>query len=90
MMRDVTKNYLVLNEFNKQLEEAGVSSTINQPQGSPVQTILEESKKESVDMIVMGSHGHGAVYNLLVGSVSPGGQSAPPLGRIEGFKVHHL
>ena len=72
MMRDVKEDYELLNLFNQQLEEAGVSATIIQPQGSALETILEESEKEAVDMIVMGSHGHGAVYNLLVGSVTSG------------------
>lgn len=72
MMRNVKEDYELLNVFNQQLEEAGVSTTVDQPQGSAVEAILEESEKESVDMIVMGSHGHGAVYNLLVGSVTSG------------------
>ncbi|MGB8352795.1 MAG: universal stress protein, partial [Chthoniobacteraceae bacterium] len=72
MMRNVKEDYELLNVFNQQLEEAGVSTTVDQPQGSAVEVILEESEKESVDMIVMGSHGHGAVYNLLVGSVTSG------------------
>ena len=72
LMRNVKEDYELLNVFNRQLEEAGLSATIDQPQGSAVETILEECKKESVDMIVMGSHGHGALYNLLVGSVTSG------------------
>jgi len=72
MMRNVKEDYELLNGFNQQLEESGVSATIDQPQGSPLETILIESEKQSVDMIVMGSHGHGAVYNLLVGSVTSG------------------
>jgi len=72
MMRDMKEDYLLLNEFKQKLAAAGVSATIDQPQGLAVDTILEESEKQSADMIVMGSHGHGALYHLLVGSVTSG------------------
>lgn len=72
LVNDVKNDYLQLNELNQHLESSGVSATIDQPQGWPVETILKESERESVDMIVMGSHGHGALYNLLVGSVTSG------------------
>ena len=35
-------------------------------------TILAEATKLDADMIVIGTHGHGAMYRLLVGSVSEG------------------
>jgi nucleotide-binding universal stress UspA family protein len=41
-------------------------------QGATVETILKEALKLDVDMIVAGSHGRGAMYQLLVGSVSEG------------------
>ncbi len=41
-------------------------------QGSASETILEEADRLDVDMIIIGSHGHGSVYGLLVGSVSGG------------------
>ncbi len=40
--------------------------------GSTVSTILQTSEVRHADLIIMGSHGHGAVYNLLVGSVTEG------------------
>jgi nucleotide-binding universal stress UspA family protein len=70
--RDVKKDYLQLNELIQQIEKAGISATCDQPQGTPAEVILEESAKKSVDLIIMGSHGHGAIYNLLVGSVTEG------------------
>lgn len=41
-------------------------------EGPTVSTILEVSVSKNADLIVMGSHGHGAVYHLLVGSVAEG------------------
>lgn len=40
--------------------------------GAPVQQIAEQARKLSADYIVMGSHGHTAFYDLLVGSTTHG------------------
>ena len=40
--------------------------------GLPVELILQTCEEEAADLIIIGSHGHGAVYNLLVGSVTAG------------------
>jgi nucleotide-binding universal stress UspA family protein len=40
--------------------------------GSPVPAILEQAKGCEPDYIVMGSHGHTALYDLLVGSTTHG------------------
>ncbi len=40
------------------------------PPGPAAEKILTESRELSAEMIVLGSHGHGALHNLLVGSVS--------------------
>lgn len=34
--------------------------------------ILDQANELNADLIVMGTHGHGAMYNLLVGSVTKG------------------
>jgi nucleotide-binding universal stress UspA family protein len=38
-------------------------------QGDIAESILAHSERLSADMIVLGSHGHGALHNLLMGSV---------------------
>lgn len=40
--------------------------------GKPVPTILDQAKKLKAAYIVLGSHGHGAMYDLLAGSVAQG------------------
>lgn len=41
-------------------------------QGPAREVILERASHFAVDLIVIGSHGHGALYRTLVGSVSEG------------------
>ena len=41
-------------------------------QGPLVEKILAEAETHAAELIVMGSHGHGALYELLVGSVTSG------------------
>lgn len=40
--------------------------------GNPVDEILAQAKELDAGYVVMGSHSHGAVYDLLVGSVAQG------------------
>jgi len=61
-----------IQEIADRLRKAGVAATALLVQGETVESLLKEASKLEVDMIVVGSHGHGAVYRLLVGSVSEG------------------
>ena len=40
--------------------------------GAPVQAIVEAAARFSADFIVMGSHGHNALYDLVIGSTTHG------------------
>ena len=54
------------------LRQTGLDATALLVLGAAVAAMLEEASKLDVDMIVVGSHGHGAMHQLLVGSVSEG------------------
>ncbi len=43
-----------------------------QVNGAPIRAIVDQAKKLGADYIVMGSHGHTALYDLLVGSTTHG------------------
>ena len=47
-----------------------LSITTTVIEGSPKSVILEEAEKFGADLIVVGSHGSGAVKGFLLGSVS--------------------
>jgi nucleotide-binding universal stress UspA family protein len=54
------------------LKNSGIDVESILIQGEAVEVILDEASKLKADLIVVGSHGHGAVYHLMVGSVSEG------------------
>ena len=66
------KDHKGLQEIAGEMRDLGFDVTALSIQGPTVDTILSEAKKLDIDMIVMGSHGHGAVYRVLLGSVSEG------------------
>ncbi len=41
-------------------------------QGETVMTIIQQAEKLNVDLIVVGSHEHGALYHFLLGDISQG------------------
>jgi nucleotide-binding universal stress UspA family protein len=56
----------------EKLRRSGLDVTALCPQGATVRTILQEAEKLDADLIVMGSHGRGALHRALLGSVSEG------------------
>ncbi|MGB5718866.1 MAG: universal stress protein [Gammaproteobacteria bacterium] len=59
-----------IQELANRMREAGVDTTALLVHGTTVETILEEASDLKADMIVVGTHGRGAMYQLLMGSVS--------------------
>lgn len=58
------------NALIKQVSGIGVESEAHLLRGPTSETILHLAESLSVDLILIGSHGHGSVYSQLVGSVS--------------------
>jgi len=56
--------------LRKSLEGGSVKITTKILFGSPKRVILEEAEAFGADLIVVGSHGHGALERFLLGSVS--------------------
>lgn len=50
----------------------GVHATAQVFGGLLLETVLEEISRINPDVIIMGSHGHGALYHLIAGSVTAG------------------
>lgn len=54
------------------LRHAGVECTEIIRHGPPVETIREVAAEVAADFIIMGSHGHGKLYDLFIGSTASG------------------
>ena len=61
-----------IQEIANRFRKSGLDATALLVHGPTVEYILKEALELDVDMIVVGSHGRGAMYQLLVGSVSEG------------------
>lgn len=71
-------NQQTLDALKARFVEPDLEMLALQIQGPAVEKILHEAKEQDAGLIVMGSHGHGAIYNLLVGSVTEGVLKAVP------------
>lgn len=56
----------------KELTDKGLDVVPLFRQGAPLDVILEAAEEHDVDLIMVGSHGHGALYDLVAGTVSQG------------------
>ncbi len=54
------------------LRQLGIETKGLLSQGSVVDVILQKSKQLEIDIIIIGTHGHGGVHHMIFGSVSEG------------------
>jgi nucleotide-binding universal stress UspA family protein len=66
------REHRAIQKLADQLRDEGLEATALLVQGPTVDTTLQEAERLKADLLVIGSHGYGAVYDLLVGSVSRG------------------
>jgi nucleotide-binding universal stress UspA family protein len=61
-----------IQERAAELRGRGLEVTALQVQGATAETIVREAERLQADLIVLGSHGHGALRRALLGSTSEG------------------
>jgi len=61
-----------LTRWQNEVAQAGINVTLHEPTGAVADEILDQADAVDADFIVMGTHGHGAMYHLLVGSAAKG------------------
>jgi nucleotide-binding universal stress UspA family protein len=59
-------------QWQKEIAQDGIKVTLHEPTGVVADEILDQANAIESDLIVMGTHGHGAMYHLLVGSATKG------------------
>lgn len=65
-----TTDTAMLEELVGQLNDLGVKATAEVRNGRPARVIVDEARRTGAELIVVGSHGHGLLFDALVGSVS--------------------
>lgn len=80
-----------LTQWQKEIAQDGVTVTLHRPTGAVAEEILNQAKAIGADLIVMGTHGHGAMYNLLVRSATKGvlKRSKRPVLLVPGPNLHN-
>ena len=61
-----------LAKWQEEIARDGIKVSLHEPTGTVAEEILNQVDELNADLIVMGTHGHSAMYNLLVGSTTQG------------------
>lgn len=70
--KEFREEHKAVQQHAKTLREAGIEATALLIRGPIVETVLEQAERIEADLLIVGSHGFGALYDLLVGSASRG------------------
>lgn len=70
LARDLRDQHQRLQAYQDTFTSEGLDATSMLVPGIPVRKIVAEVERLAPDLIIVGSHGHGALYNLLMGSVA--------------------
>jgi nucleotide-binding universal stress UspA family protein len=69
---ELRQEHRELQAIADEYRSTGLPATALQVQGPTIATILKEAERLGVDLIITGSHGRSALYDVIAGSVSMG------------------
>ena len=64
------REHRTLQESAQWLRDAGLEVTPLLVQGPTAETLLDQARRHEADVIVVGSHGHSALHDLVAGNVT--------------------
>lgn len=68
--KHIRERHREIQAMAEEVRADGLNVTALLLRGSTVKALLAESDRLGVDLIVLGSHGHGLMYRVLLGSIS--------------------
>ena len=70
--QELRREHREVQALAEKLRNDGLDATALLVRGPTVETTLKEADNLEAELIVVGTHGHGAVYDVLIGSYSAG------------------
>jgi nucleotide-binding universal stress UspA family protein len=67
---DLESEQAKLDAIVDRFRDRGVDAVADLPEGPVVDSLMKEIEEHNIDMVIVGSHGHGAVFNIIAGSVT--------------------
>ncbi len=67
---ELREEHQMLQNYAANLKKKGIDAEALLIQGYTAQSIIKQAEQVEADMIIIGSHGHGPLYNTIIGSVT--------------------